>query len=257
MTAVVFVPQASGMTLISTTPAWEALRAHQRHMKTQHMRNMFLQDTARFENFSVSFHNGDIFVDYSKNIITVETMKLLQALADQAQLSQCRDRMFNGSAINVTERRAVLHVALRNMDDAASILVDGHDVMPDVRLVREQMRRFCDKVRSGQWLGYTGKPVRTIVNVGIGGSDLGPVMVTEALKAYGHPDLSVRFVSNIDGTHLAETLKLCDPETTLFIIASKTFSTQETLTNAHSARAWFLASAHNVCREFFFGFINV
>jgi len=228
------------MSALVQSPAWKALEAHYEKVEPMHMRDLFEQDPKRFEKFSLTFN--DILLDYSKNRMTEETRLLLLALAEEADVKGWTEKMFAGEKINLTENRAVLHVALRNRSNLP-ILVDGKDVMPGVNAVLEQMARFCDAVREGAWKGYTGKVITDIVNIGIGGSDLGPVMVTEALKPYGETDLSPHFVSNIDGTHLVETLKGLDPETTLFIIASKTFATQETLTNAHSARDWFLKKA--------------
>lgn len=225
------------MNNLSTTPAWLALSGHAEVMNKQHMRDLFAQDARRFDVFSLAVE--DIFVDYSKNIITDRTMELLFNLAREARVEEWREKMFFGEKINFTEDRAVLHVALRNRSDRA-ILVDGQDVMPDVRRVLAKMRKFSKAVREGTWLGFTGRVVRDVVHIGIGGSDLGPYMVTEALKPYGHPDIRMHFVSNVDGTHIAETLKQCDPETTLFLVASKTFTTQETLANAHSAKSWLL-----------------
>ncbi|MER3523000.1 MAG: glucose-6-phosphate isomerase [Ignavibacteria bacterium] len=224
------------------TKAWKALRAHYRTMERKHMRALFARDPKRFEKFSLEACG--IFLDYSKNRITDQTMRLLFALAREAQVEAWRDAMFAGEAINVTENRPVLHVALRNRAHRP-IVVAGKDVMPDVRAVLEHMKQFGTAVRNGAWTGYTGRKITDVVNIGIGGSDLGPVMVTEALKPYTRADLRVHFVSNIDGTHLTETLKRVHPETTLFIIASKTFTTQETLTNAASARAWFLRHARS------------
>lgn len=201
------------------------------------MRDLFAKDPRRFEKFSLEACG--ILLDYSKNRITEKTMRLLVALARETDVEGWRDRMFAGVKINVTEQRAVLHVALRNRANRP-ILVDGKDVMPEVNMVLEKMRAFSEAVREERWRGYTGKPITDVVNVGIGGSDLGPAMVTEALKPYAKNTLRDHFVSNVDGTHLAEVLKRVHPETTLFIISSKTFTTQETLTNARSARAWFL-----------------
>ncbi|MFP4683992.1 MAG: glucose-6-phosphate isomerase, partial [Ectothiorhodospira sp.] len=219
------------------TRAWSALEDHFEVLRDVHMRDLFQRDPGRFPRYTVEC--GDLLLDYSKNRITDETLTLLLDLAREMQLPQWREALFTGERINVTEGRAVLHTALRG---EAPVVLDGEDVMPAVRAVLERMRGFTEQVRSGRWTGYTGKPIRHVVNIGIGGSDLGPLMVCEALRPYGHPGLSMHFVSNVDGTHLAETLKRVDPETTLFIIASKTFTTQETLTNAHSAREWFLAS---------------
>ncbi|HEX8181756.1 MAG TPA: glucose-6-phosphate isomerase [Pyrinomonadaceae bacterium] len=230
------------MSTLTASPAWQALVAHYDQLAPQHMRDLFRADPQRFEKFSVSFK--DILLDYSKNRITDETMRLLFELARQAKLQDWIERMFNGEKINITEDRAVLHVALRNRANRP-IMVDGADVMPEVNRVLAHMREFTEAVRGGAWTGYTGARITDVVNIGIGGSDLGPVMATEALKPYSQRDLRVHFVSNIDGTHLAETVKELNPETTLFIVASKTFTTQETITNAHSARAWFLATAHD------------
>ena len=230
------------MSALNKTPAWKSLERHYREIAPKNMRDLFAQDPHRFEKFSLRF--SDILVDYSKNRITEETMSLLLALARQADIESWRKKMFEGEKINVTENRAVLHIALRNRSNRP-ITVDGKDVMPDVNAVLAHMRSFSEAVRSGEWKGYTGKPITDLVNVGIGGSDLGPVMVTEALKPYGSPKLRVHFVFNVDGTHIAETLKPLKPETTLFIIASKTFTTQETLTNASTARSWLLDAARN------------
>ena len=230
------------MSRLEESPVWQALRQHQKEMEPVAMRDLFAQDPHRFEKFSL--HMGDILFDYSKNRITERTMALLVDLARQANLSQKIEAMFTGQKINVTEDRAVLHVALRNRSNTP-IQVDGKDVMPEVNQVLAKMRRFSEAVRSGDWKGYTGKTITDVVNIGIGGSDLGPKMVCEALKPYGKPGLRAHFVSNVDSTDMVETLKLLSPETTLFLVASKTFTTQETMTNAHSARAWFLAAAHD------------
>ncbi|WP_088159800.1 MULTISPECIES: glucose-6-phosphate isomerase [Sphingobacterium] len=202
------------------------------------LRALFAADPTRFEKFSIAFE--DILLDYSKNRITAETKALLVQLAKECGLADAIAAMFSGERINVTENRPVLHTALRNQSDQP-VYVDGKDVMPDVKRVLAQMKAFTEKIIAGQWKGYTGKEITDVVNIGIGGSDLGPVMVTEALKAY-KTRLNVHFVSNVDGTHIAETLKAVDPETTLFLIASKTFTTQETMANAHTAKDWFLAS---------------
>ncbi|MCR6629692.1 MAG: glucose-6-phosphate isomerase [Magnetospirillum sp.] len=220
-------------------PAWRALEAHAGGIAPETMRDMFDRDPGRFQAFSLRL--GDLLLDYSKNRIAHETMALLCDLARQSGLEEWRERMFSGAAINSTEHRAVLHVALRNRSNRP-ILVDGADVMPAVNAVLAKMKDFSARVRSGEWKGATGKPMATVVNIGIGGSDLGPVMVTEALKPYQQAGLAVRFVSNVDGTHMAETLRLCDPETTLFIIASKTFTTQETIANATTAKDWLVAA---------------
>jgi glucose-6-phosphate isomerase len=221
------------------TSIWKQLKEHYKEMKKQHMADMFQKDPDRFERFSIQFE--DMIVDYSKNIITVDTVRMLVALAEEVDLRDAIERMFSGEQINETEQRAVLHIALRNRSNAP-IYVNGRDVMPDVRAVLEQMKQFSERVISGTWRGYTGRPVSNIVNIGIGGSDLGPVMITEALRPY-HTHITPHFVSNIDGTHIAETLKRLSPETTLFIISSKSFTTQETMTNAQTARTWFLEAA--------------
>ncbi len=222
------------------TSAWKKLKDHYKVMKDRHISDMFQNDQDRFSDFSIRFE--DILVDYSKNIINRETLKLLLDLARETKVQDSIASMFSGDKINETENRAVLHTALRNRKNTP-VSVDGKDVMPEVNSVLQQIEVFSDKVISGEWKGYTGKPVSDIVNIGIGGSDLGPVMVTEALRPYKKPHIKTHFVSNIDSTHIIETLKDLSPETTLFMIASKTFTTQETMTNAHTARKWFLASA--------------
>ncbi|EKT53172.1 glucose-6-phosphate isomerase [Providencia burhodogranariea] len=224
----------------SQTAAWRALEQHFAQMKDTHMRDLFKQDNDRFTKFSATF-DGQILVDYSKNRITEETLNKLLALAKETELKNAIDSMFSGEKINRTEDRAVLHIALRNRDNTP-IYVDGKDVMPDVNEVLEKMHQFSERIINGEWKGYTGKAITDVVNIGIGGSDLGPFMVTEALRPYKN-HLNMHFVSNVDGTQIAETLKPLDPETTLFLIASKTFTTQETMTNAHSARDWLLATA--------------
>lgn len=231
-------------------PAWRALSIHQHEMAEVHMRDLFAQDPQRFEHFSLQL--GDILLDYSKNRITAETMALLTDLARQAMLAGKIEAMFKGEKYNNTEKRAVLHVALRNRSNRP-IYVDGVDVMTEVVRVLAHMRSFSEEVRTGAWKGYTGKAIADVVNIGIGGSDLGPKMVCEALKPYGKPGLRVHFVSNVDSTDLVETLKVVQPETVLFLIASKTFTTQETMTNAQTAREWFLAAAKDetaVARHF-------
>ena len=228
------------MSRLTMSKAWKALAAHKEIIAAQHMRDLFAADPQRFDTFSLQF--GDMLLDYSKNRITGETMRLLRDLAVQADLPGWIERMFTGSKINTTEGRAVLHIALRNRTNR-SIWVDGIDIMPQINKVLDRMQAFSIAVRQGTWTGYTGKAFTDVVNIGIGGSDLGPVMVTEALKSYVQEGLHVRFVSNIDGTHLAETLKRCRPETTLFLVASKTFTTQETMTNARTAKDWFLRQA--------------
>jgi glucose-6-phosphate isomerase len=230
------------MSTLTSSPAWKSLQTHFESTKDLQMRDLFAQDPNRFIRFSLRF--GDILLDYSKNRITPETMDLLRQLAAQANLSGWIQKMFTGEKINFTEDRAVLHIALRNRSNRP-ILVDGKDVMPEVNKVLAHMKKFCETVRSGEWKGFTGKRITDVVNIGIGGSDLGPVMVTEALKPYANPNLHVHFVSNVDGTHIAETLKKLEPETTLFIVASKTFTTQETITNANSAKDWLLKAASN------------
>ena len=228
------------MNFIRESPAWQALGEHYEDMRNLHMRDLFASDSQRFEKFSLKL--GDILFDYSKNRITDETLPLLVRLAQDAGLGEQIAAMFKGEKINVTEKRAVLHVALRNRANTP-IYVDGRDVMPEVNRVLAHMRRFSEVVRSGEWQGYTGKAITDIVNIGIGGSDLGPKMVCEALKPYARADLRAHFVSNVDATDLVETLKVLNPETAMFLVASKTFTTQETMTNAHSARKWFLDAA--------------
>lgn len=228
------------MAALTTLPVWQKLCQHQQAILSVHMRDLFAADKNRFDKYSLKFE--DILFDYSKHRITDETLPMLIQLAREAKIENWRDRMFAGEKINITENRAVLHTALRNRSNTP-VYVDGKDVMPDVNAVLVQMRVFSDKVRNGDWKGYSGKRITDIVNIGIGGSDLGPVMVCDALKPYASPELQVHFVSNIDGAHLMRALEKCKPETTLFIVASKTFTTQETMTNATSARTWFLATA--------------
>lgn len=228
----------------SQLSAFKQLKEHALAAKQWKLRQLFADSPSRFQEMSIEFSAEDarIFLDFSKNIATQDTLKLLFQLAREAKIEEWRDKMFRGDKINLTEDRAVLHVALRNRSNKP-ILVDGQDVMPEVNQVLAQMKRCSDSIRDGTWLGYTGKRITDVVNIGIGGSDLGPVMVCEALKPYAKRDLRVHFVSNIDGTHLAEVLRQVSPETTVFIIASKTFTTQETITNAKSAKAWFLEKA--------------
>jgi len=223
------------MSTLTQSPAWQALASHYAATKAVHMRDLFAKDPGRFESFSLEVE--DVLVDFSKHRIDGETMRLLLDLARQARVFEWRDKMFAGDKINGTEGRAVLHVALRNRSNRP-IVVDGKDVMPEVNAVLAKMRGFTDQVRSGAWKGHTGKRITDVVNIGIGGSDLGPVMATGALKPYWHPEMRAHFVSNVDGTHLAETVKELRAEQTLFIVESKTFTTQETLMNARSARAW-------------------
>ena len=220
--------------------AWSALQDHLDVMQGVQMRDLFEVDEGRFESFSLRL--GDVLFDYSKNRITDETMELLVALAEAAGVPEMRDAMFSGDKINTTEDRAVLHIALRNRPDNP-IVVDGEDVMPGVTEVLDKMRTFSEAVRGGSWVGYTGEAITDIVNIGIGGSDLGPKMVTYALTPYAHERLNVHYVSNVDGSDISETLKDLKPETTLFLVASKTFTTQETMTNAGTARAWLLNAA--------------
>ena len=222
------------------TTAWKKLTAHYKTMKSKHMRDMFRKDPRRFSKLSLMFE--DITIDFSKNILSGKTLKLLLELARECHVQDAIEEMFSGEKINETEGRAVLHAALRNRSNTP-IYADGIDVMPDVNAVLEQMKSFSGKVISGEWKGHTGKPITDIVNIGIGGSDLGPLMVTEALLPYRKPHIRVHFVSNVDGTHIAETLKKLSAETSLFMIASKTFTTQETMTNARTAREWFLRAA--------------
>lgn len=222
-----------------TTPAWsrllELVEKHKNHSIASHF-----DYPGRFEEFSIHFE--DFLVDFSKNRISDGILHALMDLARETNIRKAIEDMFTGVPINQTENRAVLHTALRNRN-GHSVYVDGKDVMPDIKAVLEQMKTFANLVHGGRWLGYTGKPITSLVNIGIGGSDLGPVMVTEALKPFQNPKLDIYFVSNVDGTHIAETLKKVDPETTLFFIASKTFTTQETMTNAHTAREWFIGKA--------------
>jgi glucose-6-phosphate isomerase len=224
-----------------TTNAWNKLEEYHFEFEGKHMKELFENDNARFEKYSLKF--DDILVDFSKNLVDDEIRDSLVELASECGLKSAIENMFNGQKINVTEDRAVLHIALRNRSNTP-IVVDGENVMPEINAVLGQMKEFSEKVISGEWKGYSGKPITDIVNIGIGGSDLGPLMVTEALRPYKN-HLNLHFVSNVDGTHIAETLKKVNPETTLFIVASKTFTTQETMTNAISAREWFLKTARD------------
>ncbi len=224
----------------TNTQAWKALEAHQSQLANTTIADLFKQEQNRFNDYSLTFEN-QILVDFSKNKINQETLKLLHQLAKESALDEAINAMFTGEKINRTENRAVLHTALRNRSNTP-VYVDGKDVMPEVNAVLAKMSAFCDRVISGEWKGYTGKAITDVVNIGIGGSDLGPYMVTEALRPYKN-HLNMHFVSNVDGTHIAETLKKVNPETTLFLVASKTFTTQETMANANSARDWLLAAA--------------
>ena len=224
----------------TNTQAWKALEAHQSQLAHTTIADLFKQEQNRFNDYSLTFEN-QILVDFSKNKINQETLKLLHQLAKESALDEAINAMFTGEKINRTENRAVLHPALRNRSNTP-VYVDGKDVMPEVNAVLAKMSAFCDRVISAEWKGYTGKAITDVVNIGIGGSDLGPYMVTEALRPYKN-HLNMHFVSNVDGTHIAETLKKVNPETTLFLVASKTFTTQETMTNANSARDWLLAAA--------------
>ncbi|GHA60881.1 glucose-6-phosphate isomerase [Pontibacter akesuensis] len=222
------------------TNAWQKLQSHFNQVQSLHLRDMFAQDPERFQKFT--FKLNDTLYDLSKNRITEETLQLLTELAKETGVPAAIESMFSGERINATENRAVLHTALRNFSDE-QLEVDGENALQEVHAVQQQMREFCDKLHSGEWTGYTGKRIASVVNIGIGGSDLGPKMVVEALKKYQKPDLEVYYISNVDGTDAAETLRKLDPETTLFIIASKTFTTKETITNAETARGWFLNKA--------------
>jgi len=223
------------------TKAWQQLQEHYNtEIKGTHMRSLFAADAQRFSKYSLQL--DDILFDYSKNLVTDKTLGFLRQLAEESKVKEAIEAMFSGEKINQTEDRSVLHTALRNLS-GTPVLSDGKDVMPDVLRVLAQMKAFCARVHSGEWKGYTGKKIKYIVNIGIGGSDLGPVMVTEALRPYWVAGIQAYFVSNVDGTHIVETLKKVTPEETLFLVASKTFTTQETMTNAHTARNWFLAAA--------------
>ncbi len=222
------------------TAAWKSLDSHKAELANTRIPDLFQQDADRFSRFSISMN--DILFDYSKNLLTDRTLQLLMQLAEECKLKEAIEAMFNGEKINRTEDRAVLHTALRNFS-GKPVSTDGEDVMPGIQAVQKQMDTFCKRVHSGKWTGYTGKKIRYIVNIGIGGSDLGPVMVTEALRPYWVEGIQTFFVSNVDGTHIAETLKKITPDETLFLIASKTFTTQETMTNAFTARDWFLQHA--------------
>ncbi|HEU0109620.1 MAG TPA: glucose-6-phosphate isomerase [Flavisolibacter sp.] len=224
----------------TSTKAWKLLQDHAKQIKAKHLKQLFAEDTDRFQKFS--FELEDVVFDFSKNIITDETIRLLLQLAEECKVKNAITSMFEGDFINQTEKRSVLHVALRNFS-GKPVYSAGKNIMDDVQKVQQQMKTFCNKVHSGEWRGYTGKKIKYIVNIGIGGSDLGPLMVTEALKPYWKEDIQPYFVSNVDATHIAETLKKINAEETLFLVASKTFTTQETMTNAHTARNWFLETA--------------
>lgn len=222
------------------TNSWKNLQQHHEKMKGTKLRDLFHENPSRFSDFSLCAH--ELVFDYSKNLVTRETMKLLFSLAQESKVKEAIEAMFSGERINRTENRSVLHTALRNFS-GKPVMADGRDVMPEVSAVLQKMKAFCERVHTGEWKGFTGKRIRYIVNIGIGGSDLGPFMVTEALKPYWIEGIQPYFVSNVDGTHMAETLKKINPEETLFLVASKTFTTQETMTNAHTARNWFLGFA--------------
>jgi len=229
---------ATKSTSLVDSPAWKALQAHSEQIRGRHLRELFAEDALRGERLTAEAEG--IFLDYSKNRVTDETLKLLVQLAEQAGLRERTEAMFTGQKINITENRAVLHVALR-APKTESIVVDGEDVVPEVHKVLDKMSGFADRVRSGEWKGHTGKRIKNVVNIGIGGSDLGPVMAYEALKHYSQRDMTFRFVSNVDGTDFAEAVQDLDAEETLFLVASKTFTTLETMTNAHTAREWALS----------------
>jgi glucose-6-phosphate isomerase len=247
------IPPTAGHDIAPLTErrAWKALQTHSEQMRGLHLRNLFADDSKRGERFLAE--GAGIFLDYSKNRISDETLRLLLELAEESGLRPCRDAMFAGEKINVTEKRAVLHIALRAPKDAV-ITVDGENVVPQVHAVLDKMSGFSNRIRSGEWKGHTGKRIRNVINIGIGGSDLGPVMAYEALRYYSDRDLNFRFVSNVDGTDFAEAVRDFDPAETLFIVSSKTFTTLETMTNAHSARAWSLAGlggdAKSVAKHF-------
>ncbi|MBS1928001.1 MAG: glucose-6-phosphate isomerase [Chitinophagaceae bacterium] len=234
----------------TTTPAWKLLADLYKQSNQRKIHEYFNEDPDRFNKYSIS--DGDIFFDYSKNNFNDKILAALFSLANQSGLTEARDAMFKGEKINQTENRAVLHTALRNFS-GKPVMLDGKDVMEDVKKVLNQMKKFCSRIHGGEWKGYSGKKIKYIVNIGIGGSDLGPVMVTEALRPYWKEGMQAHFVSNIDGTHIVETFKQITPEETLFLIASKTFTTQETMTNAHSARNWFLQNGgteKNIAKHF-------
>ncbi|WP_027377076.1 glucose-6-phosphate isomerase [Kaistella palustris] len=222
------------------TPAWKALSIHQTTMENVQIKDLFQEDAGRFEKMSVQL--DDLLFDYSKNLITTETLEKLFQLAEECKVKEAREAMFTGEKINETEDRAVMHTALRNFSQQP-VMIGDEDIMPEIRKTREKMKSFCEKIHTGEWKGYSGKKIKNIVNIGIGGSDLGPVMITEALKPYWIDGIQAYFISNVDGTQITEVLKNLNPEETLFTVASKTFTTQETMTNAHTARDWFLKTA--------------
>lgn len=224
----------------TTTKAWQQLMEHAGEMKKVHMRDLFAEDPGRFGHYSLCLK--DFVFDYSRNIVNEKSIRLLLQLAEECRVADAIKDMFSGAAINETEKRPVLHTALRNFS-GQPVFAEGKDVMPGVKKVLRKMKKFCDGIHSGEWRGYSGKRIKYIVNIGIGGSDLGPQMATEALKPYRVRGIETYFVSNVDGTHITETLKKTDPERTLFLVASKTFTTQETMTNAFTARNWFLGKA--------------
>jgi glucose-6-phosphate isomerase len=230
------------MTPLTDLPAWKALQAHYQSLHDVHLRDLFAQDPQRGEHLAIEA--AGLYLDFSKQRVTGETIKLLIELANECDLRKKIDAMFRGDKVNFTENRAVLHVALRAPRDAV-INVDGQNVVPDVHAVLDKMSAFAERVRRGEWIGHAGKRIRNIVNIGIGGSDLGPAMAYEALRHYSQRDLIFRFVSNVDGTDFVEAVIDLDPAETLFIVASKTFTTQETMTNAHTARAWLLRTLHD------------
>ncbi|HVO03978.1 MAG TPA: hypothetical protein VMT54_17390, partial [Candidatus Cybelea sp.] len=223
------------MTTPTENPLWKKLAARREAWRNLHLRDLFARDPNRFQNFSLQL--DQFVIDYSKNLIEVADLKLLHDLAKSCQVEAWRDRLFGGEHINTSEDRAVQHMALRNPSGA--VMVDGRDIMPGILAVQQRMRTFADGVRDGTWLGATGKPIRRVINIGIGGSDLGPKMVTAALRPYRHPRLEMHFVSNVDVAHLETALAGAAADETLFVISSKTFTTQETMANAASARAWF------------------
>ncbi|HEY1633924.1 MAG TPA: glucose-6-phosphate isomerase, partial [Acidimicrobiales bacterium] len=226
-------------TRITESVEWRALEVHHAQVGDVHLRDLFAQDPQRGEVMTVEA--ADLYLDYSKNLITSETLGLLRALAERAEVRQRADDMFSGRRINVTENRPVLHVALR-APEGSSILVDGTNVVPEVHAVLRKMRDFTGRVRSGEWTGFTGRRITNVVNIGIGGSDLGPAMAYEALEDYSDRSMTVRFVSNVDGTDIWEATRDLDPAETLFVVSSKTFTTLETLTNAHTARDWLVGA---------------